>query len=105
MIKKIRKALARARRAHLLRAKLDEWTKIRDAELNDFIDRTEAEGMEAALEAFEGVRHYLDTGREPMFMTLELDPPDTTEAPGGGRLHRPPSPRRATACAATLRRP
>lgn len=53
-----------------LRAALDRWIELQRAELDEFADRSEAGSMQGSLDAFEAVRDYLDTGREPMFMTL-----------------------------------
>ena len=69
-ISELQARLLRASRARLLRARLDQWIELQEAELEEFADRTEADAMEGSLTAFEAVRDYLDTGRQPMFMTL-----------------------------------
>jgi hypothetical protein len=67
MIRKVTAWVHRTRRAQTLRGKLDEWITIQESELSD-ADLREAEGMEAALEAYEAVRHYLNTGHEPLLL-------------------------------------
>jgi hypothetical protein len=69
MITKIR----RARRALVLGTRLARWIVLQRAELTEFEDRYESEAMQGSLDAFEAVRDYLDTGHEPLFITLQAE--------------------------------
>jgi hypothetical protein len=69
-VARLRARLLQASRARLLRATLDRWIQLQEAELEEFANRSESEQMRGSLAAFEAVCDYLDTGREPMFLTL-----------------------------------
>lgn len=55
-----------------LRSKLVMWIDRQKEELDEFEDRNESEAMYGSLEAFEAVLAFIDTGKEPVFMTLKV---------------------------------